>query len=303
MISRRILLTRSLLAAPALFPLSHAAWSEARGQDVETRLAALEQQHGGLLGVAILDTGSRRLIAHRGNERFPLCSVHKLFSAAFVLHRVDRGQESLSRRVVYPKSALIDYSPFTAKHVGPPGATLGELCAAAVTLSDNSAANLLLHSFGGPAAVTAYLRSLGDPVTRLDRYEPQMNDVGPGDPRDTTTPVAMLRDMQTLLLGDALSPSSRRQLTAWMVDCQTGKHRLRAGLPSGWKEGDKTGTGPTINNSVNDVTILWPPVGSPHRSPLRSPLLVTAFYAYSHAPDTQREAVLAAVGKVVAESA
>ncbi len=295
MISRRTLLTRSLLAAPALLPLTHAAWSEARGKSVETRLAALEQEHGGHLGVAILDTGSQRLIAHRGNERFPLCSVHKLFSAAFVLHRVDRRQESLGRRVVYPKSGLIDYSPFTAKHVGPPGATMGELCAAAVTLSDNTAANLLLHSFGGPSALTAYLRSLGDPVTRLDRYEPEMNYVGPGDLRDTTTPVAMLRDMQTLLLGDALSRASRAQLIAWMVDCQTGKQRLRAGVPSSWKEGDKTGTGPTINNSVNDVAILWPSG--------RSPLLVTAFYAYSHAADAQREAVLAAVGKLVAEPA
>jgi beta-lactamase class A len=283
-----------MLATPGLLALPSLSFADPRDTTLQNSLAALEQQHGGRLGVAMLDTANNRLIAHRGNERFPLCSVHKLFSASFVLARVDRGQESLSRRIVYPESELIEYSPFTEKHTGKPGATLGELCGAAVSLSDNTAANLLLRSFGGPPALTAYLRSLGDPVTRLDRYEPEMNDVGPGDPRDTTTPVAMLRDMQTLLLGNALSPAMRQQLTAWMLANQTGGHRLRAGLPRNWRVGDKTGTGPAINNSVNDAAILW----SPHRAPI----LVTAFYAFSREPDTQREAVLAEVGRLVAQS-
>jgi beta-lactamase class A len=220
--------------------------------------------------------------------------VHKFFSASFVLARVDHGQESLGRRVVYSRNDLIEYSPFTEKHAGQPSPTIGELCDAAVTLSDNTAANLLLRSFGGPAALTAYLRSLGDPVTRLDRYEPAMNDVGPGDPRDTTTPVAMLRDMQKLLLGSALSPASRKQLIAWMLGCRTGGQRLHAGLPGSWREGDKTGTGPAINNSVNDAAIVWPP--------RRAPILVTAFYAFSREPDAQREAVLASAGRLVAQA-
>jgi beta-lactamase class A len=299
LLSRRELLTRSLLATPALLALPSLGFASPSDHALKNSLAALEQKHGGRLGVAILDTAKNRLIAHRGDDRFPLCSVHKLFSASFVLARVDRGHENLSRRVVYPKNDLIAYSPFTAKHTGKPGATIGELCNAAVTLSDNNAANLLLHSFGGPAALTAYLRSLGDPVTRLDRYEPELNDVGPGDPRDTTTPVAMLQDMQKLLLGNALSPSSRKQLTAWMLANQTGGQRLHAGLPGSWREGDKTGTGPAINNSVNDAAILWPP----RRANAGTPILVTAFYAFSREPDAQREAVLASVGRLVAQSA
>lgn len=298
MISRRTLLARSLPAALALPGLSAFGLSDPRDQALQNNIAALEQHHGGRLGVAVLDTANHRLVAHRGNERFPLCSVHKLFSASLVLARVDRGQERLDRRVVYAKGDLIAYSPFTEKHTGKPGVTIGEACKAAVTLSDNTAANLLLHSFGGPAAVTAYLRSLGDPVTRLDRYEPAMNDVGPGDPRDTTTPIAMLRDMQTLMLGNALSPASRQQLIAWMLADQTGGQRLHARLPGSWREGDKTGTGPRINNSVNDAAILWPP----QRADAGAPILVTAFYAFSHQPEAQREAVLASVGGLVAES-
>ena len=294
MISRRKLLRTSLLAAPALLALP--GWSSIKDRNtaLEHGLAALEKQHGGRLGVAVLDTATEQLIAHRGNERFPLCSVHKFFSAAFVLARVDRGHETLNRRIAYPKSALMEYSPFTGKHTGKPGPTLGELCDAAVTLSDNTAANLLLRSFGGPPALTAYIRTLVDPVTRIDRYEPEMNDVRLGDPRDTTTPIAMLRDVQKLVLGNALSAASRKQLTAWILATQTGGQRLHAGLPASWREGDKTGTGPKINNSVNDVAVLWPP----HRAPI----LVAAFYAYSQEPDTQREAVLASVGRLVGQS-
>jgi beta-lactamase class A len=298
LISRRELLTRSLFAAPGLLALLSLSFADPGDQALENSLALLEQKHGGRLGVAILDTSNNRLIAHRGNERFPMCSVHKFFSASFVLARVDRGQESLSRRVVYSKSDLTGYSPFSERHTGKPGVTIGECCKAAVTLSDNTAANVLLDSFGGPAGLTAYLRSLGDPVTRIDRREPEMNRVGPGDPRDTTTPVAMLRDMQKLLLGNALSPTSRQQLTAWMLASRTGGQRLNAGLPSNWREGDKTGTGGAINNSVNDAAILWPP----HRAKAGAPILVTAFYAFSHEPLPQREAVLGSVGRLVAQS-
>ncbi len=249
-------------------------------------LAQLERRHGGRLGVAILDTGTMHLTTYRGNERFPLCSTHKLLAAAFILARVDRGQERLDRRITYGAADLVDYSPITAQHIGSPGLTLGALCAAALSISDNTAANLLLDSFGGPSALTAHLRSLGDTVTRLDRSEPAVNDSSPGDPRDTTTPTAMAQLLLKLVLNNTLSPTSRRQLTAWMLACQTGGPYLRAGLPPGWRIGDKTGSGP--NNVNNDVGIIWPPA--------RPPLIVAAYYMGAQATPPQRAAVLAAVG-------
>lgn len=257
--------------------------------DLSHQLAALEHQRGGRLGVAILHTATRRLVAHRGNERFALCSTFKLLAAALVLTRVDRREESLERRVFYKDVEVIENSPMTRLHVAT-GLTIGELCEAALTLSDNTAANLLLQSFGGPPALTAYLRSLGDRITRLDRREPELNIVKPGDPGDTTSPVAMLRLMQTLLVGPGLSTAARQRLDAWLVTNQTGGQRLRAGIPSGWRVGDKTGSGPS--GEANDVAILWPPN--------RAPILVTAYYTESTGSEAERNGVLAEVGRIAA---
>lgn len=287
-ISRRKLLTLSLLAGPSLLALRAAA--EERGDEFRHGVADLERRHGGRLGVAVLDTAGKALIAHRGDERFPLCSTYKFLAAAFVLARVDRRQESLARRIVYTKEALVPYSPLTEKHVGGGGLTVGELCEATMTLSDNTAGNLLLDSFGGPAALTAYLRSLGDGVTRLDRREPALNEALPGDPRDTTAPVAMLGILHKTVLGTALSAPSRERLTAWLVACETGDKRLRAGVPRDWRVGDKTGTGG--NNATNDIAVLWPP--------RRAPVIVTVYYAGARASEDERNAVLAEVGRLAA---
>ena len=254
------------------------------------QLAALERRYGGRLGVAILDARSGRRINHRGEERFPMCSTFKWLAAALVLSRVDRGVERLDRRIVFGRDALVTHSPVTEQHVGKPGMTLAALCHAAITLSDNTAANLLLASFGGPAGLTAFARSLGDTRTRLDRIETALNEAIPGDPRDTTTPAMMLADMRVLLLGDALSAASRRQLIDWLVANKTGDERLRAGFPPDWRVGDKTGT--SNNGITNDVAIAWPPG--------RSPLLVAAYYDSRDATTEQRNAVLADVGRIVA---
>src|SRR5690606_3946193 len=117
----------------------------------------------------------------------------------------------------YGKDKLIVWSPVTEKHAGGRGMTLGALCDAAVTMSDNTAGNLLLESLGGPEGLTAFFRSLGDDVSRLDRWEPDLNNVPPGDPRDTTTPAAMLRSLQKVVLGDALSQTSRQRLADWLI--------------------------------------------------------------------------------------
>lgn len=281
-ITRRTALAGSLVAFTALA-------GRAAAQDVRARLVDLERRHGGRLGVAILDTQTGRRIEHRAGERFAMCSTFKALAVALVLARVDRGEERLDRRVTFAKADLVRWSPVTEKHVGT-GMTMAQICEAAITLSDNTAGNLMLESFGGPAALTAYARSLGDSMTRLDRIETALNEATPGDPRDTTTPGAMLGTMRTLLLGEALSGPSREQLIAWLVANKTGDRRIRAALPRDWRVGDKTGTGD--NGAANDIAILWPPG--------RGPILVAAYYAEAKATDEQRNAVLAEVGRIAA---
>lgn len=287
---RRKLLQGTLVAAIVL--ALRPAFSTTAGNDtMAARLSELERRHGGRLGVAMLDTGSGVRVAWRGNERFLLCSTFKLLLAAAVLKRVDKGAEKLERRIVFGKNALLEYAPITKLHVDAPGMTIAQLCEAAVTLSDNTAANLLLHAIGSPSAVTLYARSLGDPLTRLDRIEPQLNQLD-GE-RDTTTPSAMLGDMQKLLLGDALSNASRELLTHWLLGCQTGLESLRAGLPLGWRIGDKTGQwdGGGIGAN-NDIAIVWPPK--------RKPLLITAYYMAHTTDVAARKMVLAEVGRIIA---
>ena len=282
--TRRAVLTVPFLTVPLLAVSAFA-------NDAKPKFAELERRNGGRLGVAAFDSASGRRIGHRSEERFPMCSTFKFLAAAFVLARVDRGEERLDRRIVYSTQDLVTYSPITKDHVGPAGLSVAELCDATMTLSDNTAGNLLLASFGGPAGLTAYARSLGDQTTRLDRIETALNEGLPDDPRDTTSPIAMLGTMQRLLLGDALSAASRDHLTGWLIANKTGDKRLRAGMP-GWKVGDKTGTGG--NGSANDIAIVWP-TG-------RAPLLVTVYYTGSTISDEARNDVIAEAGCIVAAS-
>ncbi|HEY6981914.1 class A beta-lactamase [Reyranella sp.] len=254
----------------------------------EEELKRLEAGSGGRLGVALLDGSGGRMRGWRGGERFPMCSTFKVLAAAALLHRVDAGQERLDRRVTYAKADLASYSPVTAKHVGT-GLTLGQLCEAAITLSDNTAANLLLANIGGPAGLTAFAAGLGDHSTRLDRTEPTLNEALPGDPRDTTTPDAMAVTLSKLVLGSALAPASREQLAVWMIATRTGDARLRAGLPHGWRIGDKTGSGE--HGTANDIAVIWP-VG-------RAPVIVTVYLTGATGNGPAKDAVIADVGRAV----
>ncbi len=259
---------------------------------VEARLRALEEAARGRLGVQVIDTGSGAQYGYRADERFMMLSTFKTLACALVLHRVERGEDSLARRIPHGREDLLPWSPVTAPAVGGEGLSLGELCAATITTSDNTAANLILASYGGPAALTAYLRALGDAVTRLDRIEPALNTGKAEAGLDTTTPRAMAQTMRTLLFGDALAPASRTRLADWLLANTTGGKRLKAGLPAGWRIGDKTGT---HANSANDVGVIWPPG--------RAPLIVAAYLADSEADAATREATLAAVGRLVSELA
>lgn len=286
---------RSLLMAGAcavsLWPVGHTLAGGSRPSGSKDRFVELERRHGGRLGVSVMDMETGHRAGHRTDERFPMCSTFKFLAAAQVLARVDRSEEQLDRRVMYAKEDLVEYSPVTERYAGAEGMTMAELCQAAVTVSDNTAGNLLLASFGGPPGLTEFVRSLGDEMTRLDRIETELNEAIPGDPRDTTTPAAMLDDMRALLLGDALTPASRKQLADWLIAATTGAQRIRAGLPVGWGVGDKTGT--SNNGVTNDIAIAWPPG--------RAPLLITAYFAESSLPQDQRNAVVAEVGRIAAE--
>jgi beta-lactamase class A len=276
-------------APPADEDMQNQQKTQAEGDDASKHLAELEKKTGGRLGVAVLDTETNISLGYRENERFFLCSTYKALAAGFVLARVDKGEEKLDRRVQYGKDALVTYSPVTEKHAGTDGMTIAELCEAAITMSDNTAGNLLLDSFGGPSALTAWLRQTGDDETRLDRREPDLNEAKKGDLQDTTTPDTLLDTLGLLTLGDTLSEGSRNHLIDWLVGDKVGDARLRAGVPKEWKIGDKTGTG--NNGALGDIAVIWPPD--------RGPLIVVAYMAEATAPMADLNDVFAAIGKLV----
>ena len=260
-------------------------------------LAQLERRAGGRLGVAVLDTGSGEQWAHRGDERFGMCSTFKLPLAAAALARVDAGSWQATDALLLREADIVGHAPVTRARVKEGRMNLIDLAQAAQTHSDNGAANLLLRRLGGPAAFTAWLRTQGDASTRIDRMEPEMNHVVQGDLRDTTTPAAMAALTARLALGDALQPASRERLVGWMRATETGLRRLRAGLPKDWNCGDKTGTGmsPGMPDRLNDVAVCWPPG--------HAPLVIAAYYEGPHSNSErirpEAEAVLVDVGRVV----
>jgi beta-lactamase class A len=222
---------------------------------------AIEQRVGGRLGVCALDLQTGRRWAHRADERFAMCSTFKWLLAAQVLARVDQGQLRLDQRLAYGAGDLLEYAPVTRAQLAAGSLSVEEAARAAVVVSDNTAANLLLAELGGPAALTQFARAVGDATTRLDRNEPDLNSNDPGDVRDTTSPGAMVELMRRILCGTVLSARGRERLVGWLRACETGQQRLRAGLPPDWQAGDKTGTG--NRGACNDVAIAVPPGRSP----------------------------------------
>ncbi|QGZ42492.1 beta-lactamase class A [Pseudoduganella flava] len=272
---RRLMLAAPLLALPVH---RHLLAAPAAGG-----LADIERDLHGRLGVCALDLGSGKTVGHRQDERFPMCSSFKALLAAQALARAAREPGFLDKRLRYAKADLVSYSPVTEKHVEQ-GMTVAELCTAVVQVSDNTAANTLMKELGGPAALTAWVRGLGDPTFRLDRWETELNTAIPGDERDTTSPLAMARTLGKLVTGDALPAAQREQLKQWMIGTTTGDRRIRAAAPAGWTVGDKTGTG---NYGVtNDIGFLLPPG--------RAPIVIVV---YMHQPALEaktREDIVAA---------
>lgn len=225
---------------------------------IDVRLGALEHKYDALVGLYGADLDSDRTVSHRDGDLFALCSTFKAYLAARVLYGAQQGEFRLTDAIVVNPTALQQHSPVTEREVGDP-VPLGVLCAAVLQQSDNTAANLLLARIGGPPAITAFARLIGDERTRLDRWETDLNTALPGDPRDTSTPRALGGGMRTLLTGTVLDEPHRRQLSEWMRGNMTSARSMRAGLPTGWTSADKTGAGDYA--STNDVGIAYGPAG------------------------------------------
>ncbi|WP_228895118.1 class A beta-lactamase [Pseudoduganella aquatica] len=244
--------------------------------------AALEKDLGGRLGVAAINLSNGKQAGHRAGERFPLCSTFKAVLAAAILQRSASDPSLLQRRIHYTEKDLVPHAPITGERIAK-GMTVEDLCAATVQYSDNPAANLLMKVLGGPEAVTAFARSVGDTEFRLDRWETELNTAIPGDPRDTTTPQAMMRSLQALVVGDALPAPQRQQLKEWLVGNTTGGKMIRAGTPAGWTVGDKTGGG--AYGARNDIAVIWPPG--------KAPIVIAIYTAHGQEDAKYREDIIA----------
>lgn len=292
-------LRRSLLLACASAPFFAACTTATtvpppnakKTSTAEALLAQLEASSGGRLGVAAFDVANNAHVQHRADERFPLCSTFKVMAVGAVLNRSTKEPTLMQQRISYEASDLVAHSPITGKHVGQ-GMAVADLCAAALQHSDNTAANLLMKLLGGPSAVTAFARSIGDETFRLDRWETDLNTAIPGDPRDTSTPNNMARGLQGLALNNVLADPQRDQLQAWLRGNTTGTTRIRAGVPADWVVGDKTGTGD--HGTTNDIGVLWPPTGSP--------IVLAIYFTQPDKAAPMRNDVVAAAARIAAEA-
>ncbi|AOF14995.1 TPA: class A beta-lactamase BlaA [Yersinia enterocolitica] len=284
-------LRRSLLLAGITLPLVNfalPAWANALPASVDKQLAELERNANGRLGVAMINTGNGTKILYRAAQRFPFCSTFKFMLAAAVLDQSQSQPNLLNKHINYHESDLLSYAPITRKNLAH-GMTVSELCAATIQYSDNTAANLLIKELGGLAAVNQFARSIGDQMFRLDRWEPDLNTARPNDPRDTTTPAAMAASMNKLVLGDALRPAQRSQLAVWLKGNTTGDATIRAGAPTDWIVGDKTGSGDY--GTTNDIAVLWPTKGAP--------IVLVVYFTQREKDAKPRRDVLASVTKII----
>ncbi len=252
----------------------------------------IEERLNARVGVVMFDTQTGSSDIYRGEGRFPVLSTFKTLACAHLLHLSEQGQVSLDSLVPIQRSDLVPYAPVTEKLVGGPGMSLGDLCHATMTTSDNTAANLILRATGGPSALTGFLRALGDKTTRLDRWEVELNTAIPGDKRDTTSPLAMIATLRTILLGNTLAPASRQQLIDWMKGTQVADHLLRSTLPPGWQIADRTGAG---ENGARAITAIVLP-------PERAPVLIAIYITETDASFDRRNAAIAEIGTILFNS-
>jgi len=250
-----------------------------------------ERQLAARIGVSVYDVADNKLWNYNGSIRFPLMSTFKTLACAKLLADVEKGLQYLDTSVVITTNSLIDWSPITKKHIGEKF-TLKQACTAAMIMSDNTAANIVLSGIKGPKALTQFMRSIGDKITRLDRIEPDLNKAIDGDKRDTTTPNAMVKSLNTLLFGDVLSQTSKVQLKQWMIDNKITGSLLRSVLPRGWSIADRSGAGGFGSRGI--TAVVW--------SDKRTPIIISIYLTQTDASFAQRNKAIADIGKEIFNS-
>lgn len=287
---------RSLLLAAVTIPFSAvcmpllANTKPSNRTSMQKKLAALEKSSGGRLGISAIDTGNDALFQYRAEERFAMCCTFKVMVAAAMLKQSEADESLLQQIVNYSQSDLVPYSPVAQNHIND-GLSIGELCKAMLTYSDNTAANILMKLLGGPEAVTKFARSIGDDAFRLNRWEPELNSAVPDDDRDTTTPYAMQQSLRKLALGNALAQPQRELLQEWLKANTTGANGIKAGVPENWTVGDKTGSG--AYGVTNDIAVIWRPDGKP---------IVMTIYFRRNSPDaTAKKELIASATRILVD--
>jgi beta-lactamase class A len=294
------LFRRSLLIAIISIPLANSNDMPSKSNDVQQhkldtvqkKLAKLEASLGGRLGISAIDTTTKKRIQYRAKERFPMCSTSKVMAVSAILNKSVKDVSLLQKNITYTQQDLDhgQFAPITTKNLST-GMSIGNLCAATIDYSDNTAMNLLLKEIGGPQAVTTYARYIGDNTYRLDRFEPELNTAIPGDLRDTTTPLAMEKSLRNLTLENALPIPQRKQLQTWLKSNTTGDTKIRAGVPKNWIVGDKTGSG--SYGTTNDIGIIWPPKCSP--------IVVAVYYTQNKKDAVANKDIIASAIRIIIE--
>jgi beta-lactamase class A len=282
----RRILSREVLALTAMACL-HVQPAMATQDPVIQTAKQVQEQLKARLGLAVYDSGTGQRWRYNADEHFPMTSTFKVLLCATLLSQDKLG----TLKVPVTEEDMVSYSPVTRDWIGK-SVALNDLCAATMSTSDNTAANLVLKAVGGPEAVTAFVRELGDTVTRLDNWEPEVNEARPGDLRNTTTPDAMLQTLQTLLLEKTLSRNAQKTLTQWLESNAVSGPVLRAGLPENWRTGDRTGAGDYGSRGI--VAIIWPPK--------RAPLIAVIYITQTKATMAQRNAAIAEIGKALVKT-
>ena len=281
-----------LIAGLAVAAVPHASPAQPAESALVIKAREIESRLGARVGLAVYDTGRDTSWLYHADEHFPMTSTFKALACGALLHQVDTGQIRLDQTVRVTQSDLIPYAPVMEKLVGQE-VSLADTCSAALRLSDNVAGNKVLESIGGPRGLTGFLRSIGDPTTRLDRWEPELNEATPGDLRDTTTPSTIANTLRSLVLDDALSAASRIQLTAWLVADEVGGPLLRASLPRDWRIADRTGAGGHGSRGI--IAVIWPPG--------RAPVVAAIFITGTDATMDLRNCAIAELGEVLTADA
>ncbi|MCL1135671.1 class A beta-lactamase [Shewanella hafniensis] len=246
------------------------------------------ERQGWNIGVSVIENSSNNVYSINGDERFSTNSTIKALACAIVLSEVDKNAVSLDDAMMINEQDVVSHSPVMKEFIGKK-VTLADACKATMTYSDNTAANFAIKKSGGPEGITSFLRSMGDDITRADRYEPDLNTNLEGDLRDTSTANAMAANFNKLLLGNILSTQSKEQLKDWMMGNKVADNMLRLVLPTGWEIADSTGANSYGARGI--ISMVW--------SESQQPLIISIYIKKENTAIEEREKVISEIGRVI----